>query len=128
MMKYIAIAVGGAAGALLRYSASGLAATFHKGIFPWGTLIVNLSGAFVIGLCWGIFESVLIEAHWRSFILIGLLGGFTTFSTFCLENMQLFKSHETAAAMVNILVSNIGGLVLVFSGYMISKWILTIIR
>ncbi|MCD4781779.1 MAG: fluoride efflux transporter CrcB [Candidatus Omnitrophica bacterium] len=127
-MKYIAIAVGGAAGALLRYSASGLAVYYFKGIFPWGTLIVNLSGAFLVGLSWGIFEGSLIDIHWRYFIFIGLLGGFTTFSSFCLENLNLMKSNETSAAMANILISNVGGLVLVFSGYMISKWLLTVLR
>ncbi|MEA3503915.1 MAG: CrcB family protein, partial [Bacteroidota bacterium] len=82
MIKYLYIAAGGATGTLLRYYISGLAHKIGTGIFPWGTVAVNLIGALLIGLSWGLFDRITIPANNRLFLFIGLFGGFTTFSTF----------------------------------------------
>jgi CrcB protein len=128
MTKYILLAAGGAIGTLLRYSLSGLTYNFINGIFPWGTLVVNLSGSFAIGLLWGFFEIENITPDMRNFIFVGILGGFTTFSSFTLESFNLFRDGEIKYAISNIVASNIVGLALVFAGFYISRYIINLIR
>ncbi len=91
MDKYILLATGGAIGTVLRYSMSGLTYRMVNSVFPWGTIFVNLTGSFAIGLLWGVFEVQNISSNMRSFIFIGILGGFTTFSTYALESLNLFR-------------------------------------
>ena len=126
MMKLILLIGGGALGTFLRYVISGLPHRYTDHVFPWGTLLVNVSGAFLIGLIWGIFEERGISPHTRTFIFIGVLGGFTTFSTFALESMNLFKEGAVKMAFVNILANNVLSLVLVFGGFFLAKGLLTI--
>ena len=113
---------------MLRYSLSGLTYRFFDTVFPWGTLFVNLAGSFVIGLLWGIFDIENLSPNIRNFIFIGILGGFTTFSTFALENFSLFRDGEIKLALSNIMASNILGIILVFAGYLLSKHIINLIR
>lgn len=115
---------GGALGTLFRYLIAGLPHKYSDTIFPWGTLLVNVSGAFLIGLIWGIFEERGISPHTRTFIFIGFLGGFTTFSTFALETMNLFKEGAVKLAFVNILANNILCIVLVFGGFFLARGLL----
>jgi len=89
---------------------------------------VNLAGSFLIGLLWGFFEYEDMSPNARNFIFIGILGGFTTFSTFALENMHLFRDGEIKLAFANILASNIFGILLVFAGFFISKYIINTMR
>ena len=91
MTKILLLAAGGAVGTLLRYSLSGLTYRLFNGVFPWGTLFVNLAGSFAIGLLWGFFDIENLSSNIRNFIFIGILGGFTTFSTFALENFSMFR-------------------------------------
>jgi CrcB protein len=128
MIKYILLAAGGAIGTVLRYSMSGLTYRMVNSVFPWGTIVVNLTGSFVIGLLWGFFEIQNISSNMRNFIFIGILGGFTTFSTYALESLNLFRDGEIKWAMTNLLISNICGLILVFAGFMLSKFIINLIK
>jgi CrcB protein len=128
MVKIIVLATGGAIGTLLRYSLSGLTHRMFDSIFPWGTLVVNLFGSFLIGTLWGFFEIENFSPNMRNFLFIGLLGGFTTFSTFALENFNLFRDGEIKLLVSNILASNIAGIILVFSGYFLSKYIINFFR
>lgn len=128
MVKIILLATGGAIGTLLRYSLSGYTYRFFDSIFPWGTLFVNLTGSFAIGTLWGFFEIENMSPNVRNFIFIGLLGGFTTFSTFALENFNLFRDGEIKLLMLNILASNVIGIMLVFGGYSLTKCIINFFR
>lgn len=121
MVKILYIIAGGAIGTLARYSVSGLAHKFYLGTFPAGTLTVNLIGSFIIGFLFGIWETRNLNPNIRNLIFIGILGGFTTFSSYSLETMNLLRAGETKYALINIFGTNIFGLVLVFSGYMISR-------
>lgn len=128
MTKFILLAAGGAIGTILRYSISGFTYRFFNGFFPWGTLAVNLTGSFIIGLLWGFFEIENISSNVRNFIFIGILGGFTTFSTFALESLNMFRDGEVKLALTNILASNILGIVLVFLGFIIARNIINLVR
>ncbi len=128
MVNLAFVAAGGAVGSMLRYSLSGLVQRASAGMFPWGTMFVNLAGSFLIGLLWGFFEYEDMSPNARNFIFIGILGGFTTFSTFALENMHLFRDGEIKLAFANILASNIFGILLVFAGFFISRYIINTMR
>ena len=128
MLNYILLAAGGAIGTILRYSMSGLTYRMVNSVFPWGTMVVNLTGSFAIGLLWGFFEIQNISSNMRNFLFIGILGGFTTFSTYALESLNLFRDGEIKLAMTNMLISNICGLILVFAGFVLSKYIINLIK
>ena len=117
MLKFLYIAAGGAIGALLRYLSAGLAHRFFNAGFPWGTLSVNLLGSFFVGLLWGLSETVLISQNMRLFLFIGILGAFTTFSAFSLENFNLLRDGEYWFAALNVFLNVFFGIALVFAGY-----------
>ena len=124
MSKILLLMVGGGIGTLLRYGMAGLTYRFSSGAFPTGTLAVNLIGSFVIGCAWAFFERSLISPNIRLFFMVGLLGGFTTFSTFALENFNLIRDGSLKFFLINVLVSNIAGILLVFAGFKIVSAIL----
>lgn len=128
MLTLIYIAIGGAVGALLRYTVSGYTYKYLNGFLPWGTLAVNLIGCFAIGFLWNVFENIAYSPNTRALIFIGILGAFTTFSTFGLESFSLIKEGEIKFAVLNILVSNIAGIALVFIGYLISKYLFILLK
>jgi CrcB protein len=128
MLTLIYIAIGGAVGALLRYTVSGYTYKYLNGFLPWGTLAVNLIGCFAIGFLWNVFENIAYSPNTRALIFIGILGAFTTFSTFGLESFNLFKEGEIKFTVLNILVSNIAGIALVFIGYLISKYLFILLK
>lgn len=121
MHSLLWIALGGAIGTLLRFLVTKM--TVKVAGFPlfWGTIAVNLTGCFVIGLMWGIFNSFNSGHDIKLFVFVGILGAFTTFSTFALENFHLFKSGEIHLLAFNVVVSNIAGVLLVFTGFYISS-------
>lgn len=128
MTKFLLLAVGGAIGTALRYALSGLTYRTVQGVFPWGTMAVNLAGSFAIGLLWGLFERGNLSPLMRNFIFIGILGGFTTFSTYALESLSLLRDGELRFAMLNILASNIFGIALVLTGLVLSKHIINFLK
>jgi fluoride exporter len=121
MLKFLLIAFGGAIGAVMRYIMSGIDYKFSQGVFPVSTLAVNLLGSLFIGFLWGLFEAVVVSSNIRMFIFIGILGGFTTFSTFALENFNLIRDGERSIALINIMLSNVLGIGLVFIGYGLAR-------
>jgi len=124
MIKFAYLALGGASGAILRYWISGLPYKIYSGVFPWGTLIVNLAGSFLIGFFWGLLGRENISTNVRSFLFIGLFGSFTTFSTFAFESLNLIRDGNIKLALINMIASNVFGILLVFAGFLLSKVIL----
>ncbi|MDX2442581.1 MAG: fluoride efflux transporter CrcB [Bacteroidales bacterium] len=127
-MKVLLLLAGGAIGTLARYSLSGLAHKIYDGVFPLGTLVVNLAGSLLIGLLWGLLDTGSLSTHTRAFIFIGIFGGFTTFSTYTLESLNLFKDGDIKLAVINILANNILGLLLVFIGFVSARGLLNVFR
>jgi CrcB protein len=120
-MKIILLLLGGALGTLARYSLAGFTHRVYAGTFPLGTLVVNLTGAFVIGLLWGLWEDTPIHPNVRTFVFIGVLGGFTTFSTYSLETLNLLRDGEMKIAILNILISNLFGILLAIGGFFAAR-------
>jgi CrcB protein len=120
-MKFVLVLLGGGIGSLARYSFSGWVHGKYAGIFPLGTLTVNLVGSFLIGVLWALFESATMNPTLRVFLFVGILGGFTTFSTYSLETLSLLRDGEVRTALINILVNNVGGILLAFAGFVTTR-------
>lgn len=122
MIKWSLIALGGAVGSMLRYAVQGWAQRLTDGSFPIGTFVVNMVGCLAIGFLSGFFASPqLIREEYRIGITIGLLGGFTTFSTFGIESFNLVNDGELRLALLNVLASCGIGLVAVWAGYRLAE-------
>ena len=117
-MKILLVMLGGSVGALSRYAVSLLAAKMFGVKFPWGTLIVNLSGCFLIGLAfaWGERGFGIMNPSVRLFFMTGYLGALTTFSTFGLETVTALQEGRHLMVAANILANNVIGIALVFLG------------
>jgi CrcB protein len=122
MLKVLAVMTGGGLGASLRYGLFLVIQRLAGSAFPVGTLIINLLGSLLIGYLWSLFEEVHFVREWRLFLFTGLLGGFTTFSTFTREAVQLLQTGAWKAAIFYILASNILGVACVFCGYFLYRW------
>jgi fluoride exporter len=120
-MTYLAIALGGAAGSVLRYAVQTALRSPSAGL-PWGTLAVNLLGSFLIGLCAALVERHGSAGAWaRPWLMSGFLGGFTTFSAFSLENVGLLRQGQVLSAFAYILISVAAGLALAYAGYWLAR-------
>lgn len=106
MTQILAIAAGGAAGAVLRYWTSTGVHRLAGAGFPYGTLAVNLIGSLLIGLLYVLLvERLALSAEWRAALLVGVLGAFTTFSTFSIETLNLLEQGEQLKAALNVTLS-----------------------
>jgi CrcB protein len=128
MSTILLVGIGGALGSIARYIVSGIDYKFSGGVFPVSTLAVNLAGSLIIGVLWGLCEVTTVSSHARMFLFIGILGGFTTFSTFALENFNLLRDKEYAIAVANILLTNALGVAFVFIGYAAAKSLLHLFK
>lgn len=120
MTTYLWVAVGGAIGSIARYWASGAAASALGATFPWGTLIVNVLGSFVIGVTaalTGPGGRLAVPSDAQVFVMVGLCGGFTTFSSFSLQTLGLLQEGEWARAAANTVGSFALCLIAVWAGY-----------
>ena len=118
MIKLLVVGSGGFIGAIARYAISELYLRHSKGTFPIGTFIVNVVGCLLIGalMAW-IEDCPALSANTRLFLIIGLLGSFTTFSTFGYQSYQLLQDGEIRLAVVNIVGSVLLGLLAVALGH-----------
>lgn len=111
MTNFLWIGLGGALGSMMRYGVAGIGQRWGTDSFPTGTLLVNVLGCFLIGCLASLFEErVLVPPYVRLLILTGFLGGFTTFSTYAWESLQLARDAEWLYAAGNLLLSNVLGL------------------
>jgi fluoride exporter len=121
-MTYLLIGIGGFLGANARYLVAVWVAERLGGVFPYGTLIINVSGSFILGFLGGaITEGILLHANWRLFFAIGFLGAYTTFSTFSFENFMLIQERLYLQALVNMLASVCLGLIAVLGGMIVAR-------
>ncbi len=124
MLKIIAILTGGGLGAIFRHFLFLAIQRFAGQSFPAGTLAANLIGSLLIGFLWCFFEGTRLTNEWRLFLFTGVLGGFTTFSTYTRETAQLIKVGEWKTAIIYATCSNVLGIALVFAGYIFARRIM----
>ena len=122
--QLIAIAVGGALGALSRFGISMLASNQSQSSFPYGTLVANLAGCAVIGFAF-VWLSQLPDSHgiWKGLLITGFLGALTTFSTFSLDLLLLLQSGAIAKGLLYLLLNVVGCLAMVTISFYIGKWV-----
>jgi CrcB protein len=118
MRSVLLVGIGGFAGSVIRYLVSGIVQqSAARTGFPLGTLVVNLSGCFIIGLVsWLADMRSAFSSATRTFLLVGVLGGYTTFSTFGNESMGLLRDGQHLLAAANVCVQVLGGLAMVWAG------------
>jgi CrcB protein len=123
IIEALLVGTGGFVGSVLRWACTGWVYRLAPAArIPWGTLAVNVLGCFAIGLLAGLVEErQLLGPRARLFLLAGLLGGFTTFSSFGYETTQLLRDGEHARAATNVLLQVVVGLAAVWAGYALSR-------
>ena len=122
MLRVILIGLAGLVGTLCRYWLSGVLARRYGETFPAGTLAVNVAGCFLIGFLFYMFqERYVVGQTARTVVLVGFLGGFTTFSSYGLQTFTLLRDGEFAYAVANVVASNLLGLLMVWGGYALAK-------
>ena len=122
-MIWLAVGVGGALGAMARHLVNG-AVQSRFGLFPGGIFAINVLGCLAIGLLAGLIASSRIQLHEtaRVFFMVGVLGGFTTFSAYGLDTLTLVRGGHTALAVGNALGQMIAGLTAVWVGFSLATW------
>lgn len=122
MLAYLWVAIGGALGSVMRFWLSGLVATRYGETFPWGTLCVNVTGSFLIGFLAAFAMSegrTQMSPGFRQLLMIGVCGGYTTFSSFSLQTLNLVRDREWLYAGGNIVLSMLLCLIAVWLGYLL---------
>ena len=122
-MGVIYVALGGAVGAAARYLISNWMASWFGPDFPWGTFFANVSGSFLIGVVLVLVEGGSLPAEIRLFVAVGILGGYTTFSSFSYESLQLVTSGAILATFLNMFGQLALGLIFVYLGVLIGRFL-----
>lgn len=126
MLAYLWVAIGGALGSVARFWISGLVAERYAHAFPWNTLAVNVTGSLVIGFFAALSEP---DGRWfvspgvRQFVMVGICGGYTTFSSFSLQTLNLLRDREWFYAGGNVLLSVVLCLIAVGLGFLLGSQI-----
>ncbi len=122
MRAAVAVLVASALGGLLRYKLGGWIARRVTGSFPWETFVINLSGAFLLGLLFALFTERLSVAPWlRAALLVGFVGSYTTFSTWTLESYRLLQDGALGPALANLFGSMAAGLGATYAGIVVGR-------
>jgi CrcB protein len=122
MRVLAAVAVASSLGGLARYLIGGAIAVRSSGAFPWETFLVNITGAFVLGLLFSLFTDALAVAPWlRSALLVGFLGSYTTFSTWTLESYRLLEDGAHGYALANLLGGLVAGMLATYAGVVVAR-------
>ena len=126
MTRMLLVALGGALGSVLRYLATGGASALLGHDFPYGTLIVNVSGSFLIGLVQSLaFDALLIPEPARLFLSVGVMGGFTTYSAFSYDTVRLAETGAWHAAWINVAATTVLCILFCVFGLAVGRLLLT---
>jgi CrcB protein len=120
-VNYIFVFIGGGIGALLRYLSTQFVNKLLTISFPMGTLFVKSIGSLIIGFLYKTFETNIVPIELRLLLMVGFLGGYTTFSTYSLETVQYLINGNYKQALFNIVISNIVCIIFVIIGIIVSK-------
>lgn len=123
MYNIILLLAGGGIGTVARYVLSDYTHKYYLGAFPLGTLAVNMLGSFIIGIMWGMFSPENISSGMRAFLFIGILGGFTTFSSYALDSYNMLKDGEIKMAMLNVMANNVFSIGMVLLGLLLVNFL-----
>jgi CrcB protein len=122
MMQWLMIAIGGALGSMARYAAVGYLTPLFAFRFPIGTFIVNISGSFLIGIAYVLLvEKEVLSNEWRLFFITGILGGYTTFSAFSLEMLQMWQQGQVVQSIFYATSSVALGLFFAYLGMQLTQ-------
>jgi CrcB protein len=122
VVNYLWIALGAVVGASARYFLSGLIARNFSATFPYGTLLINITGSLVLGFFLILAtERVLLDPHWRLLVAVGFCGSYTTFSSYAFESFALMEQGQWLMMGANILASNVLCLVAVLAGAALAR-------
>ena len=115
------ITVAGGAGSLARFGLTELVETWFGRLFPYGTMIVNLLGCLLFGIVWGSCARGAMSVEMRLILLVGFMGGFTTFSSFAFHNEQMLMEKQWGFLLTNVLIQNIVGIVAIWAGIKLAE-------
>ena len=122
MLRITLVGLAGLAGTLCRYWLSGAVVRRYGEEFPWGTFAVNVAGCFLVGLLFYLLQERYDAGETaRAAVFVGLLGGFTTFSSYGLQTFALLREGRLGLAAANVVASNLLGVLMVFAGYALAK-------
>ena len=126
-MKYLLLSLGAIFGAMSRYLLSGAISKNVNSLFPYGTLVVNIVGAFVFGILFSLLEDFTIPSDLKVFLFVGFLGSFTTFSSYIFEIFSMLKEGEYKLSILYFLYSNVISLLMFVGGYIIIKYLIKLV-
>lgn len=122
MREIMLVFFGAGFGGVCRFVLGSLVYSYTGRNFPWGTLVINLTGSFIMGFLFVIFAQKFtnLAPYLIALVLVGVLGGYTTFSSFSIETLRLFQDGKIIYAIMNVVVSTIGGVLLAWLGYAVA--------
>jgi CrcB protein len=121
MSLALAVAAAAAFGAALRYALDAAVQRRHRSVLPWGTFLVNVTGSFALGVVTGLAAHHGLGAGWNAVLGVGLIGGYTTWSTFTWETFALAEQRYAGAALVNVVGSVLVGLAAAAAGLALAR-------